>query len=340
MEDVKHQVKEILDPKVLLAAYRLKWPWPKGQVPSGTVVGKMHFYEDFALRKALYDLAFYSILEPLSKIPLEILLAIDLTEFLPSRWDPDYPAQCLGLITILDQQRIITSGYSIRYTHAFFDPVCEKLVRQLVFQPEGVSPASKTAWLTCGYSVDDWLARVLWFWAPLAHSDEFMSQDRQIMKNWLHQMRAEVELHANIRDPFTPREATDDVDIQLFKNMVIEGPPTETYDPKRSGEATISDYTFWWIRIVNSHFAIIDMCGHYPYWIRWKGQEWNKEDRKYLKKTDNFEYDPALEPLALEIRSDYLNGIWKPLQPNPEFEQDKPKEPGTKGTWYISTPAK
>ena len=94
-----------------------------------------------------------------------------------------------------------------------------------------------------------------------------MVKDRQTLEDWLHYMRAEVEAHAGVKDPFASLEDDDDVDITAFQRIEAEGPPQQGYADTNL-EATVADYAFWWIRILNSHFAITDMCGHYPYWIR------------------------------------------------------------------------
>ena len=318
MADLKAQLRRIITPELLLAVYRIKYPHGKGQLPSGAVVGKHHFTPGYG--QAFYDLVYHRVLIPMSEMSLEALLAVDMTEYLPRPDATNYPEQSLGLITLLDQTRILTAGYSFRYTRAFFDPVCEKLARQLVSLPRDVRPDGKNAWLSRGYSFDDWLARTLWFWAPLVHSDEFMVKDRRTLKHWLHSMRSEVEAHANFSDPFAPLEDEDDVDVNAFKEIETAGPPQTSY-ANANHEATVSDYSFWWIRILNSHFAITDMCGHYPYWIRWKGYEWTNEDREFMRQTNNYRYNPEIEPVLQAVRKDSLEGIWKPMLPIPKYEK-------------------
>jgi hypothetical protein len=259
MAELREKLGEFLTPGILLAVYREKYPYKKSQPPSGAIVGKAHFRPGYGQK--LYDLIYHDVLLPMSKMPLESLLKVDMTEYLPSPDATDYPEQSLGLITLLDQTRILTTGYSFRYTRAFFDPVCEKLARQLFSLPADIRPDGKNAWFSRGYSFDDWLIRTLWFWAPLVHSDEFMVKDRQALKDWLHTTRAEVEAHVGMSDPFAPLEAEDDVDINAFQRIETDGPPEKGYSNPEY-EATIADYSFWWIRILNSHFAITDMCGH------------------------------------------------------------------------------
>ena len=162
MEDLKYQLKQILTPAECLAVYGMKYPHAKGQLPNGAEVGQAQFRPKYG--QTMYDLVYHDVLLPMSKMPLESVLAVDLTELLPSTFAQDFPEQCLGMITILDHTRILTTGYGFRYTRAFFDHICEKLVRQLIALPDDIRPDGKQAWLSRGYSLEDWLVRTLWFW--------------------------------------------------------------------------------------------------------------------------------------------------------------------------------
>lgn len=316
--DLKYHLAQLLTPERCLAIYRLKYPFSKGRLPSGATVGYSQFRPTY--QQAMYDLVYHDVLLPMGKLPLEDVLAVDLTQLLPPPYAEDYPEICLGMVTILDQTRLLTTGYDFRYTRVFFDPICERLVRQLIALPEELRPDGKQAWTSRGYSVDDWLVRTLWFWAPLVHADEFMTVNRQQLKDWLHSMRSEVESHAGVSDPFAPCEVDDDVDVTAFERIESNGPPLRSYASPEE-QATVSDYSFWWIRILNSHFAITDMCGHYPYWIRWTGVEWTEQDGEFMRKTNNYRYDPvADEPVYQQVREDVLNGVWRPMQPTPTYE--------------------
>lgn len=60
--------------------------------------------------------------------------------------------------------------------------------------------------------------------------------------------------------------------------MIAKGPPTKsptTFSPTTPSEPEdikVWDYAFWFLRIVNAHFALTDFCGHYPYARRVEGQ--------------------------------------------------------------------
>lgn len=328
MEDLEAQLKSILTPEKSLAVYHLKWRDPPGTILAGTE-GAAHFLPNPDATQAYYDLIFHSVLIPLSTIPLTSLLALNLADLLlPAPSAADYPEQCLGLITILDQTRILTSGtYNARYTRCFFDPLCESLARQLVALPESERPDGKQAWLSRGYTFSQWLARVLMIWAPLVHSDTFMVQHRQRVKDFLRSMRSEVETHYSVTDPYAPLEAADDVDLKLFPRMIAEGPPERSFTnpnpnrhPNPEEPLPIWDYAFWWIRILNAHFALTDYCGHYPYAREWHGQELTERDREYLEKTENALYDVRLKPVFEQVKRDVREGVWRPLEPIERYE--------------------
>ena len=64
------------------------------------------------------------------------------------------------------------------------------------------------------------------------------------------------------------------------------------------------------------------MCGHYPYKVRWQGLEWTEKDKEYMTQTNWYRYEPADEAVLELVRKDYLEGIWRRLDPNPKFEKN------------------
>ena len=146
-----------------------------------------------------------------------------------------------------------------------------------------------------------------------------MVKNREDVKDQLHTLRSNVRSNIGMDDPFAQIEDADDKTILTFKKVLEEGPPMKSYeDPSK--EATVGDYAFYRIRLSNAHFAITDTYGHYPYWVRWKGKELTEKDKEFFRKSDNFQYHPNDDPVLDEIRQDVLNGVWKPLSPNPKIE--------------------
>ena len=91
---------------------------------------------------------------------------------LPPADSSDFPELALGLILILDQApRFNFSGVDSRYTFDYFGPLALKLVTQLRNLPPHLVPWNRDRWLENGYSVEQWLWGLLWFLAPITHSE-------------------------------------------------------------------------------------------------------------------------------------------------------------------------
>lgn len=325
MNELEGTLKGILTADKLLAVHHLKYQDEKGAVVDGKIA-LAQFWPDPEYAHAFYDLVFNDILVPLSQLSLRGILDVDLAStLLPSPEAHDFPEQCLGLIVILDQTRILTGGsYGARYTRCFFDPIAERLARQLVALPEDSRPDGKQAWLARGYTYEQWVIRAYSIWAPLVHSDKFMVNERQQVKDLLHSLRTEVETHYQVADPFAPLEAADDVDPDLFPRMITEGPPESIVDSSQA--ITIWEFAFWYIRICNAHFALTDKFGRYPYACQWKGEDPTEEEKEYVKKTGNAFQQPGLEVIFEQIRKDVQEGTWQPLRPSPKFDPTSASE--------------
>lgn len=319
--NVADQLRTILSPENILSVYYLQFPDIKGTTLTGSD-GITQFEPNPTSTQTFYDTIYHPILIPLSTLPLASILALDLPALLlPDPQALDFPEQCLGLITILDQTRTLTGGtYNTRYTRCFFDPICEHLAKQLFFSlPEHQRPDGSQAWLSRGYTFSQWLTRVPMLWGPLVHSDTFMVQSRHDVKNFLHSVRSEIETHYSVRDPFAPLESADDVDLTLFPRMVAEDPPEKSFaDPAQ--QLQIWEYGFWWIRILNAHFALTDYCGHYPYASEWHGRELTERDREFLEMTGDALYDVSLKPLFEMVKNDVREGVWRPMKGVESFE--------------------
>ena len=320
MHSSKNQIRQIITPQLCLDVYNLKFPYPKGQLPDAGELGQTLFKPSPIFMQALYDLTYHSAILPLSQLPLDTLLAVDFTELLPDPDATNYPEQCLGMVILLDQAPRLSTGYGFRYARAFFDPLCVKLGLLFISLPIDRRPDGKQAWLSRGYSFEDWLVRMPWFWAPLSHSDSFMTEGRQQMRELLHNMRSEVEAHYDVRDPLAAFEHGDEIDINAFQKLEGPGPPTDSYI-RPGSDASMADLAFWTVRLFKSQFATYDMCGHAPYWVRWGGLEWTDNDREWIEKNGSFRHDPETEAVLEEVRKDYVVGVWKPMPLNPRFER-------------------
>lgn len=176
---------------------------------------------------------------------------------------PDYPEQSLGLIYVFDQTRGYFTGTDLQYVNSFFDNLAVKLVGDLLaIKSSGFNPPqSPAAWLSRGYTFDDWIARWTWLVVPLVHSETYMTQHRYI-KTIIHQARLEVQATTQVKDPYATRESIDEKDFSLFTRMIQDSYPSKHLLGK---EVEMHDYAFWLIRLFTAHFALTDTFGRYPY---------------------------------------------------------------------------
>ena len=56
-----------------------------------------------------------------------------------------------------------------------------------------------------------------------------MTQDRQVVKDWLHSIRGQVEGHAGVKDPLAKFKAEDDHDVKACMRIFGEGTPQKSY---------------------------------------------------------------------------------------------------------------
>jgi hypothetical protein len=137
---IGNRVQQILNDELLERVYKHKFPWAKGRQPTGAQVGAYCFQPTQEWEDTFSEMIFEPALVPLSKIPLDMLLELDLVELLlPPASDPRRIRFGLAITAIIDQQRdILVSGYARRYMRHFFDPLAEKFARQLLlpFSPQ------------------------------------------------------------------------------------------------------------------------------------------------------------------------------------------------------------
>lgn len=167
-DDVPHRSASSLDTPSRSASFSIppQIPWPKQHTPSGAVAGRFHFKASAAWISEFSELVFEDALQPLSRLPLAKILELNLPNLLlPETIFDEYLELSLSLVTLLDQARLLLgTGYNIRYTRGFFDPLAEKVVRQLVLPYSNDffnRPDHLRLWFSRGYNFNHWLVRVL-----------------------------------------------------------------------------------------------------------------------------------------------------------------------------------
>ena len=117
-----------------------------------------------------------------------------------------------------------------------------------------------------------------------------------------------MESHYSVIDPYGAIEAEDDVDIQPLPAHDRRGSAPAKSPSNPDHDLTFADHVFWSTRIRNAHFALTDMCGHYPYATEWKGNELTAKDKEWLEKTNNALCNPEMKPVFEQIRRDVRGG--------------------------------
>ena len=308
--DMKNDLRQIFTPELLRKVYKMHIPMQKGELPDWEQLGSG---PSKGTERNMYQTTFPNVLLPLSKMPLEELRVVDLREFLPPTDAPEYPEQCLAMIHILDQARVLLHGTDLRYVNDFFDVLAFKLAKDcLEVRPP---PHSKEAWLSRGWTFENWVAVLLGFLAPLIHSESFMVHQRPLTKELIHEYRSEVERYTGVEDPFAAREGEDERDLFLFSKLILLGSPTRE---QLGREVRVEDYAFYWIRMLNAHYGITDRFGRYPYRNDVLGRDFAAGELEWMKETGVFERLP--EDVRDQIRRDVDSGIWSPLKGNSALE--------------------
>ncbi|KAH8916148.1 hypothetical protein BT69DRAFT_1288029 [Atractiella rhizophila] len=304
---VKSQLRTVLNPALLVQIHNERFPFPKGAALSWTSVCQnfwdaLHPTQDatlYALRKPIW-LA-------LASYPLDILLQIDFRDFLDPKRET-YLEEVVALIYILDQTRGQFKGVNVRYTNSFFDILAEKTAAKLFDDvsptgKEGVpapdSPFNKEAWLKRGWTFEEYVVRMDWIWAPLIHSEKYMSEYRSLNKSLLVRYRKEEEK-----------------DLYLWKIINSSDPPSKENQGRELGMA---DYAWPMLRMMTAHFSIIDTFGRYPYDSDLRGRDLTDEEKVWMEKAG---YGRMPDEMRQRIRKDVDAGVWSPLEVNnPKYEQ-------------------
>lgn len=263
---------------------------------------------DPQLNNILQETAF-PVLQTLSKIPPQDLLATDLLIYLPPPTSLDFPLEALGLLMFLDQApRYLCQGVNTRWCNSFFDLIAIKLAHQYRELPEALRPWNKTRWISeLGYSFDHWIITRIWFTAPFCHSESL--SDHGISAKLTSDLRDEMELFLGKRgeDPYSSTEETWKLDVYAFNRILGLGGPVMADDKIEMGDFV------WWLRMLfDCHRPIIDKFGRYPYRNGANGRASTDAEKEYLEKVEGF-FGSGDREVEKRVREDVENGRWTPL---------------------------
>ena len=232
---------------------------------------------------------------------------LDLMSLLPEPTAKEFPQQCFGLQLLLDQaSRILLPGIDARWQSGYFGPLGRQLAGQWYALPEEQRPYKWRRGQDMGItSFSYWVATQVMWAAPFLHAEDLESQ--QIGLDLSEELRQAVEKRTEKNDPY--RETRDDTlkDDLLFLREVVKGPPLDESETSIS----ITNWTFWWCMILDSHWPIIKRFGRYPYRNAILGRVSTDKEKKWLDDTGHF--GEASPEVAEKIREDVEKGQWTPL---------------------------
>jgi uncharacterized protein (DUF924 family) len=239
-------LSKILTPTLYNKVLAVRFPW---EGPVDIAFASKFFFEGIPdSTRDVYDVCYQNALKPISRIVPAIP---ELAQYLPLPDSPEYPEHTLGLVLLLDQgPRMLFVGMNSRYTNMYFDGMTEKLVKGLFIS--GILPVSVNRWMSLGYGFEDVMIRIIWFYAPLIHSED--AQNHRLMTVQIEEMRKQVEKYSGKRDPSRDTRKEDKMDTLLFAKLIRERPPS-----------TFAEFFFWVFRVFDAHRPIIEKFGRYPY---------------------------------------------------------------------------
>ncbi|KAM0395406.1 hypothetical protein ACHAQC_005258 [Fusarium culmorum] len=285
-------LSSIITPVLLAQIAEGYLPFPKDKELSFSDVQSDETSEHF--KKVCISSTAKDALIALSRLsPDATLPDLDLMSLLPSPTSVDFPQQCFGLQLLLDQaSRILFTGVDSRWQSGYFGPLGRQLAGQWYALPEEQQPHKFERWQATGGKRQ--VARVL-----------VIGQATGL--DLSEELRRTVEKHTGVEDPYRKtRDATLKDDL-LFLREVVKGPPVE----EDGTSISMTNWTYWWCMILDSHWPIIKRFGRYPYRNAVLGRVSTDEEKKWLDDTGHFGEAPP--DVAERIRKDVEEGNWTPL---------------------------
>ena len=242
---------------------------------------------------------------------LDQALSINFLEndVLPAPDSSEFPQLALGLLLILDQApRFNLKGVDSRYTFDYFGAMALKLITQFRDLPPHLVPYNRDLWIERGYSIDQWSFALLWFLAPITHSEDLGNHQYQV-SIWEAAKLDIKRANGGMEDPYAHRLREGlGVDTFAFAREFELGPPAE-----RDGRpATYVDFIYWFAMIFIVHRPIIATFGHYPYRNTSQGRVSSEAELDWLEKTGYFGAMTNEED-GKKVRDDVVAGRWSPL---------------------------
>ena len=255
---------------------------------------------------------FWETLISLSKFGNDVASTIDFisSAVLPLPEDRNFPTLALGLSVILDSAPgALLKGVNSRWG-SYFRIFSVKLMHQFIDLPDHLVPWSRARWEDeLGFSTEQWLWAVDVFLTPCVHSEVLELHDYST-HHFGDAAKVIRDLYPEIVDPYEKRlEGEFGKSIYTFAEEVQRGIPTLE---SLGRTPTFADAIYWYKMIDHVHRPVIAHFGRYPYRNLAMGRESTPEEIKFQE--DNHHFAEIDGESARQIRSDVLQGVWRPLQ--------------------------
>ncbi|KAL1853568.1 hypothetical protein Daus18300_011772 [Diaporthe australafricana] len=290
-----HDLHSIITPLLLRQMSRARVPWP----PTHRITGKelvTEFFSDDSRFSTAAKMA-WPALQALSHIHGPGTVP-DMTVFLPSPEDPEFPQQAFGMHVLLDQApRVLFKSIDGRWT-SWFDQIARKLYDFYYGLPERLRPWTRDVW--AGSTFEHWMCVAIEFNATMAHHES--TGDQRLSAARMEQLRRAVEGYSGHRDPVRdgstpPLDEYSMIDIVSHVDLDQDWP--------------FHVAAFFFFMVDESHVPIIDRFGRYPYRNAIEGRDSTVDELKWIQKTGHFA--EARPDVARRVRQDMAAGRWTPL---------------------------
>ncbi|KAK5991987.1 hypothetical protein PT974_05383 [Cladobotryum mycophilum] len=297
-------LKSVLTPSLFKTLAEARAPFSKSEPLDFNLVGQQIF--GFSSYDSKIRGPAWPALVALSETGLDNVP--DLMSFLPDPSSPEFPQQCFGLVELLDQApRALFRGVDGRWIDAYFGVLSQRLADAWYALPAEQRPDAWPRWRDeVKVSFDYWVIVRFFFAAVFVHSESIQHQNIGLAMN--EELRQLAESRTGETDPNRAERSVILSDTMAFAKDFSAGAP--------SGEdLTMQKWTFWFARLMDVHWPIINAYGRYPYRNAIIGRESTEEEKEWIEKTNHFA--EASPEVAEHIRKDIAAGTWTPLGPEP-----------------------
>lgn len=297
-------VADIFTPQLLEYAQQITFPWDLDKPLNANQVGQA-FFSDHDPTEEWNVPEVRSALMKIAAIGIENVRFDDFPDFVLgaasdggalAAWERNS-----GVIVTLDQgARYVCKGVNARYVYEFFQPIALHTIKTVA----GQGMAHLRDWEAAGIDRNQAMIRALTSLGALIHSENVDFQD---FHQWyISQLRKEYESLTRTTDPYRESLDRDSEDIDLYAQMIKEGPP-------QGKGVHMHDLIYWSLRYYTSHIAFLRHFGRSPFRNVAVGRDDAEGEAEWLRRC-GVERSEGDEKVREMIKEDRKNGRWRSLE--------------------------